>query len=134
MIEPTALEKLAWFLISRSSSSNIKQNTLIGSDHFTNVTVSTWITPKASFCGGYTVEYYPNVRTFVTKGSLKSWKTFLARNTLTSTNLYRRDVYLAVGGSDESFSNGLEDWEYYLRVLSFGGWGSTLPEPLDWYR
>jgi len=30
--------------------------------------------------------------------------------------------------------DGLEDWDFWLRCADVGLWGTTIPEPLSWYR
>ncbi len=55
-------------------------------------------------------------------------------NFLTSMALMRRDLYLAVGGQDDSPSEIYEDWDFWLRLASRGIGGRLVPEPLFRYR
>ncbi|HMB70796.1 MAG TPA: glycosyltransferase, partial [bacterium] len=58
----------------------------------------------------------------------------MRENFLTSMALMRRDLYLAVGGQDESEREIYEDWDFWLRLLSLGIGGHLVPEPLFRYR
>ncbi len=40
----------------------------------------------------------------------------------------------SVGGFDETMRDGLEDWDFWLRLAKAGHWGGTIPEVLDHYR
>lgn len=105
LIEPTTLEKCAWFLASR---------------------------PECAFVKGYTVGFGSQEYLWV-KG-FHEGRTFLEENRATATAMIRREVHEAVGGYDESIRGGLEDWDFWLRCAAAGFWGATIPEFLDWYR
>lgn len=48
--------------------------------------------------------------------------------------MVRRSAHAAVGGYDESIRGGMEDWEFWLRLADHGSWGGNIPEHLSWYR
>ena len=58
----------------------------------------------------------------------------LDHNTIPAAAVFRRDVWAAVGGFDETMRIGYEDWEFWLRVASHGFSGIFLEEPLIEHR
>ncbi len=58
----------------------------------------------------------------------------LDMNTLNGAALVRRDVVVSVGGWDESFRDGCEDWDLWLTLLERGHRGTIIPEVLFHYR
>lgn len=54
----------------------------------------------------------------------KYWKTDwdefqqLYKNQLSITTLFRKSIWIATGGFDESMNNGYEDWEYWIHAMS----------------
>ena len=58
----------------------------------------------------------------------------LARNTVNGAALVRRDVFLGVGGYDETMRDGCEDWDLWLRLVEQGRRGAIIPEILFEYR
>lgn len=57
------------------------------------------------------------------------------RNNFGDTNgLWRREVFLSVGGFHEDWGVGHEDWEILARAVLAGHKLETVPEPLAWYR
>ena len=105
LLEPTAVEKWLWFLESY---------------------------PEYGFVKGYTVGFEAD--TYLWKNGFHDGKAFLEENIVAATSMIRVAVHKAVGGYDETFRGGLEDWDFWLRCASHGQWGGTLPEYLDWYR
>lgn len=105
LLEPTAAEKWLWFLTSHPHFSFVK-----------------------GFSLGFGAEEYLWSRGFHDRSA------FLAENLVDATSLIRRDAFLAVGGHDETLSDGLEDSEFWLRCAAGGHWGGTVPEYLNWYR
>jgi glycosyltransferase involved in cell wall biosynthesis len=105
LIEPTALEKLAWCLESY---------------------------PEYSFCKGLTVHF--GAEEYLTTAGFQSGNLFLVQNPITIRALVRRRVVLEVGGFDETLRAGLEDWDFWLHCAAQGFWGYSIPEFLDWYR
>jgi hypothetical protein len=59
---------------------------------------------------------------------------FLSENLSTGRAMIRKSVYESVGGQDEDFKEGFEDWDFWIRSASRGFWGYTIPEYLDWHR
>jgi glycosyltransferase involved in cell wall biosynthesis len=105
LLEPTAVEKWCWFLESY---------------------------PEYAFVKGYTVGF--GAQQYLWEQGFHNGKAFLDRNQLDTTSMVRKAVHQAIGGYDESNRDGLEDWDFWLRCASFGHWGGTIPEYLDWYR
>mgnify|MGYP001577293983 CR=1 FL=1 len=58
----------------------------------------------------------------------------LARCTLHVTALYRRQVWMTVGGYDAQFKDGAEDWDFWISAASRGYTACELPETLAYYR
>jgi predicted nucleic acid-binding Zn-ribbon protein len=59
---------------------------------------------------------------------------FLTENLATGRAMIRKSVYESVGGQDDDFKEGFEDWDFWIRSASRGFWGYTIPEYLDWHR
>jgi glycosyltransferase involved in cell wall biosynthesis len=60
--------------------------------------------------------------------------TLLRENTVNGAALLRRDVFESLGGFDESFTDGCEDWEFWIRATAAGYHGTIIPEFLFRYR
>jgi glycosyltransferase involved in cell wall biosynthesis len=105
LIEPTALEKMAWCLESY---------------------------PEFEFCKGFTIGF--GASEYRSRVGFEASDLFLQRNPITPRFIARRDAVLSVNGFDESLVHGLEDWDFWLRSASQGFWGYTIPEYLDWFR
>jgi glycosyltransferase involved in cell wall biosynthesis len=58
----------------------------------------------------------------------------LDTNTVNGAALVRRDVYVAVGGFDETMRDGCEDWDFWIAVVERGFRGHIIPEFLFRYR
>ena len=58
----------------------------------------------------------------------------LDRNYLSYAALLRKYDWERVGGYDEAMRLGYEDWEFWLRLGSQGGYGKHVPQPLLQYR
>jgi glycosyltransferase involved in cell wall biosynthesis len=105
LLEPTAIEKWCWFLESY---------------------------PECVFVKGYTVGF--GASEYLWKKGFKDGSAFLKANLVNPTSAVRRIIHQQVGGYDESDRGGLMDWDFWLRCASYGHWGATIPEYLDWYR
>lgn len=105
LLEPTALEKFAWFL---------RTNPEYGMVH--------------SYVVGFENEQYLWDRGFHNGSAV------LKENPLVPLVLVRKSVFDDVGGYDESNRGGLEDWEFWIAAADKGHWGATIPEYLSWYR
>ena len=105
LLEPTALEKSLWCLAT----------------HPEYAFVNSW-------CVGFGAQGYLWNRGFDREHE------FLVANQVSGRALIRRSVFETVGGYDESFRNGFEDWEFWLRCADHGLWGATIPESLEWFR
>lgn len=105
LIEPTALEKMAWCLESY---------------------------PEWGFCKGFTVGF--GAQSYLSTIGFEARNLFLKLNPVTIRAMVRRNVALSIGGFDANLVDGLEDWDFWLRCAEHGFWGCTIPEYLDWYR
>lgn len=105
LIEPTTLEKCAWYLHTH---------------------------PEAGFVKGKTVGFAGD-RYLWDKG-FHDGAAMLDENLATATAMVRRSVHVSVGGFDETMRGGMEDWDFWIRCASRGVWGATINEYLDWYR
>lgn len=105
LIEPTALEKMAWCLESH---------------------------PEWGFCKGFTVSF--GAQSYLSAVGFEARNLFLKTNLVTISAMVRRGVALSIEGFDVNLSDGLEDWDFWLRCADHGFWGCTIPEYLDWYR
>lgn len=67
---------------------------------------------------------------------LKSFKyeDLLIRNLIVSTALHYKADAKRIGGYDENMKDGLEDWEYWISLLSDGGRAIKIDETLFYYR
>lgn len=105
LLAPTALEKLAWTLVSR---------------------------PRSACASGWSVVFgHKNLtwpRGFDTRYA------FLYNNTVTSQSMVRRSVFEQVGGFDEARRQGMEDYEFWMRCAAHGFWGHDVREYLNWAR
>lgn len=105
LYEPTTLEKWLWFLESH---------------------------PHYAMVKGFQVAF--GAKRYLWRRGFHSGREILENNTVQTASMIRRDVYLAVGGMDESIAGGMEDWDFWLKCAERGYWGGTVPEFLDWYR
>ncbi|MBS0197416.1 MAG: glycosyltransferase [Planctomycetes bacterium] len=105
LIEPTLLEKAAWFLASH---------------------------PRCDFVQAWTVGFA--YKSHLWKCGFHDGPRMLRENVATIMAMIRRDAFLDVGGFDESIVGGMEDWDLWIRMASKGRWGGTIPEHLAWYR
>jgi len=105
LIEPTALEKMAWFLNSFS---------------------------EFGFCKGFTVNF--GAQRYLGCIGFSAGDLFLEQNPVNICVMIRRNIALSIEGFDETLIEGLEDWDFWLRCADKGFWGYTIPEYLDWYR
>ena len=64
-------------------------------------------------------------------GSLKN---FLCKNGALGSALFKKEDWAKCGGFDETMRQGVEDWEFYIRVLKNGGIAQIIKEPLYNYR
>lgn len=104
-LEPTMVEKLFWFLTSY---------------------------PEYSFAKGYTVGF--GAESYVWVNGFHPNEKFLDSNHADVLAMVRRTVHEDVGGYDEENTDGLEDWEFWVKCAAGGYWGATVHEPLAWYR
>lgn len=63
-----------------------------------------------------------------------SIKQLALENMIPCSGFFRKTDFNKYGGYDESFSYGLEDWEFWLRILKDGGVVKKLPSVQFYYR
>ena len=105
LLEPTALEKTLWFLLSH---------------------------PECGFANGWSVAF--GGQRYLWPHGFDAGDAFLRDNLAPGRALLRKSTHEAVGGYDETLLDGFEDWDFWVRCASRGHWGATIPEYLDWYR
>jgi GT2 family glycosyltransferase len=88
--------------------------------------------PGLAFANGFHVGF--GAQCYVWERGFHHGEAFLYHNLAVSHALVRRSAFEAAGGFDESIVDGLEDWDFWLRCADHGLWGTTIPEPLSWYR
>ncbi|HUC80408.1 MAG TPA: glycosyltransferase family A protein [Flavisolibacter sp.] len=59
---------------------------------------------------------------------------FLFSNQCPACAVVRKDIWMDVGGYDESMKYGYEDWEFYIRITQKGWKIHVIPEKLLFYR
>lgn len=64
----------------------------------------------------------------------KTTNDFLFHNAAIGTSLFRKACWEQVNGYDEDPENGLEDWDFYLRVCALGWKVHIIEEVLFFYR
>lgn len=62
------------------------------------------------------------------------YRELLANNSIFCSAMYRRKDFDRVGGYDESIPFGLEDWEFWIRMLDAESEVTQLPDILFFYR
>jgi glycosyltransferase involved in cell wall biosynthesis len=60
--------------------------------------------------------------------------TLLYRNIVSPTSLFRKEAWQQVGGYNENFIYGYEDWEFWINLAKNGWHGFSIEEPLFHYR
>ena len=105
LLEPTALEKWFWFLVSY---------------------------PEFAFVRGYTIGF--GALNYFWNFGYHTPKEFLRDNQIDSASMVRKSVHAEVGGYTETERLGLEDWDFWMHCAHEGFWGDTIPEYLNWYR
>lgn len=79
--------------------------------------------------------YFTNEKQLqVYKSIGKTTVDFLFHNAAIGTSLFRKKCWESVDGYDENPENGLEDWEFYLRVCALGWKVHIIEEVLFFYR
>ena len=58
----------------------------------------------------------------------------LHANTINGAALMRRELFDALGGFDQTMTEGCEDWEFWIRAVASGYRGTIIPEFLFRYR
>lgn len=66
--------------------------------------------------------------------SYSDYRSLLLGNCIVCTSLFRKKDFLRIGGYDETMRIGLEDWEFYIRLLNAGSVVRQVPAPLFHYR
>lgn len=66
--------------------------------------------------------------------SYKGYAKLLVNNEIFCSSVFRKIDMLRIGGFDESMLLGLEDWEFYIRLLDEQSIVYQIQEPLFYYR
>lgn len=66
--------------------------------------------------------------------SYQNYKEFLLTNCIVCTSMFKRSDFLQCGGYDEKMLIGMEDWEFYIRLLKPNSKVYQIQEPLFLYR
>lgn len=61
-------------------------------------------------------------------------KILMKGNCVPVSAVYKKSVWENIGGYDEKFTSGYEDWEFWLRFAKTGALGGRIHEPLFLYR
>lgn len=59
---------------------------------------------------------------------------FVLENTIFATAMFRRSTWEAVGGYGENMIDGMEDYDFWMKILAIGGAVHQIDEPLFHYR
>ena len=105
MLEPTYLEKCAWFLDSY---------------------------PEYGFCNSYNVFF--GEQNFLWTAGFEKREAYLIVNSAPPIAVIRRTAWEECGGFDDTIKVLYEDWDFWLAMAKSGHWGYTIPEFLQWYR
>ena len=105
LLEPTAIEKMAWFLETH---------------------------PNAAIVNSWSVAF--GAQQYLWPIGFERGDELLTANLAVGRALVRKSAHQKAGGFDESIRGGMEDWDFWLRCADQGLWGVTIPEYLEWYR
>ncbi|MEP0841110.1 MAG: glycosyltransferase [Phycisphaerae bacterium] len=105
LIEPTALEMMYWCLESF---------------------------PEYAVVNGWSVGF--GAKEYLWAQGFEQGPRLLEYNCATGRAMIRRSAHRRAGGYDATIRDGLEDWDFWLRLASQGMVGFTIPQYLDWYR
>lgn len=64
----------------------------------------------------------------------KGYRELLLENSIFCSALFRKSDWQEVGGYDEKMRDGVEDWEFFIRLLQDNGKVYQIPQPLFLYR
>lgn len=59
---------------------------------------------------------------------------FLTSNGALGSAIFKKEDWESCGGYDETMTKGIEDWEFYIRLLQNSGFAEVIKEPLYNYR
>lgn len=71
---------------------------------------------------------------YTPKLEYSGYRDLLHHSSIFNAGIYRREAFDAVGGYDEDFRYGLEDWELWIRMLADDSVVYQIPKPLFHYR
>jgi glycosyltransferase involved in cell wall biosynthesis/Tfp pilus assembly protein PilF len=105
LIEPVALEQMAWFLQAQ---------------------------PGLAFTSGFSVEV--GSKNELWDQGFHSGEKILEKNLVKGACLVRKSVHRAVGGYETGDRSGGETWDFWLKAAAKGFCGGTIPDFLDWFH
>ncbi|MBU3822740.1 glycosyltransferase family 2 protein [Flavobacteriaceae bacterium XHP0103] len=82
----------------------------------------------------YTYLLYENGNKEVFKTAGGKLPSFLCKNHALGSAMFRKKDWEFCGRYDENMTFGYEDWEFYIRLLTNGGYAVSIKEPLYTYR
>jgi glycosyltransferase involved in cell wall biosynthesis len=59
---------------------------------------------------------------------------FLQFNRIVCSAMFKREIWEEIGGYDETMTDGLEDWDFWLRATKVPYFVTIIQEPLFFYR
>lgn len=94
---------------------------------------------KAFTLNSYIKVVRTNIELFGKKSGKISFVPFdfsilLARNLMVVSSMFKKADWNKIGGFDNRFVKGFEDWEFWINILKDGGKVHTIPEHLFKYR
>lgn len=106
LIEPTYVEKAVWIMETNRNIHVVKGDS-VGFGEYEYVWTRGFSTPR----------FFPK------------------ENVNTQAAVHRTSYFRELGGHDDTFRKGMEDYEYWIRMADRGDWGYQIPgEIMDWYR
>lgn len=90
--------------------------------------------PEVKIVSCYTFLLFDDGSNSIFKTVGGSLTNFLCNNSALGSALFKKEDWAKCGGFDETMRQGLEDWEFYIRLLKNGGIAQIIKEPLYNYR
>lgn len=88
--------------------------------------------PKCGGVSSYIQNFGKNNAKWIMNGGVV--RDFLVKNNSVSCALIRNEAWKQVGGYDETFTKGYEDWDFWISITKLGWYVYIIPEYLFMYR